>query len=250
MFKPASRSNLYQEVLKQMIEAIKEGRWKPGERIPTEMELARSFEVGRNSIREATKALAIFGIVESKPGQGTFVSGDARKNIINTELLRYLTDDTSWVELMEVRILLEVQNVYWAAQNATEKDAEELREIIRRTQDASGSGHPRDAEHLKIHTDFHEKIAAIGRNKLALRLLRSIRSEIDAQRHKYLNLTEAEWEQMIIEHEQMVDRIAARDAAGASRIMRDHLLRGLEKAVPEKERKHRDIRETSISRKH
>lgn len=231
MIRPASRTTLYQEVLKQMLEAIKEESWSPGDKIPSEMELAEQFEVGRNSIREATKSLAVFGIVESKPGQGTFVSEDALRKITNTELMDYLTDDSSWVELMQIRIMLESQNAYWAAERATEEDIIQLDEILTISTATEERIHPKDDKSLKFHADFHETIARIGGNKLALRLLRSIRNEIDAQRHEYLDLKNEDWDKMMVEHKEIVELIRSHKPFEASEKMKTHLMYGLEKII-------------------
>jgi len=234
VIKPASRTTLYQEVLKQMLEAIKDGAWTPGEKIPSEMELSQNFEVGRNSIREATKALAVFGIIESKPGQGTFVCRDALGKILNTELINYISDDSSWAELMQVRLLLEAQTAYWAAENATPEDVAKLRSILASSTNGGLNIHPRDTEHLKFHSDFHETIAEIAGNKLALRLLRSVRHEIDLQRHKYIQLTSEDWERMIDEHEEIIEHIGNHQPELAREAMKHHLMKGLYKVLPGK----------------
>ncbi len=231
MIKPASRSTLYQDVLKQMVNAIKQGLWSPGDKIPSEMELADKFQVGRNSIREATKALAVFGIVESKPGQGTFVSLEALRKITNSELMNYLIEDSSWVELMQIRILLESQNAYWAAEKACEEDISILKQVLESSTDSEEKIHPRTEENLKYHSEFHETIARIGGNKLALRLLRSIRSEIDAQRHEYLDLKNEDWDKMMVEHRKIVNLIEQHKAIEAQNTMRKHLMYGLEKII-------------------
>ena len=78
MIRPATRTTLYKEVINQMIELIKTEEWKQGERIPGEIDLARRFEVSRNCVREALKALGHAGVVESKAGLGTFLAGVAK----------------------------------------------------------------------------------------------------------------------------------------------------------------------------
>ncbi len=231
MIKPANRNTLYRDVIKQMVGAIKEGMWSLGEKIPSELELAETFQVGRNSIREATKSLAVFGILESKPGQGTFVAKDALRKITNTELSNYITKESSWVELMQIRILLESQNAYWAAERATQGNIEELEAVMESSMDIEEKVHPRTDEDLHYHSEFHETIARIGGNKLALRLLRSIRSEIDAQRHEYLDLNNEDWDKMMVEHKQIVKLIKEHKADEAQELMKEHLKYGLEKLI-------------------
>lgn len=71
------------------------------------MELAEKFQVGRNCIREATKSLAVSGILEARPGQGTFVSPVALRKIMAYELFDYMNEERAWIELMQVRAALE-----------------------------------------------------------------------------------------------------------------------------------------------
>ena len=96
MIKPVSKTTLYEEVIKQIISMIKEGKWIPGDKIPGELSLSESFNVSRNIIREALKSLELSGIVEAKPGKTTCAECSAEFEIddrvecvfVNTEKLR------------------------------------------------------------------------------------------------------------------------------------------------------------------
>lgn len=87
LLRPVMRKTLSQTILCEIITAIKMGLWKPGERMPSENELADSFSVSRNSVREAIKTLNNMNILESRPGQGTFLSKDAIRYILSSELI-------------------------------------------------------------------------------------------------------------------------------------------------------------------
>src|ERR687883_317039 len=69
-FRPLQR---YEQIAERLAADIRSGLLAPGERLPSERELARSLEVSRASVREAIAALQVQGVVETRPGAGTFV---------------------------------------------------------------------------------------------------------------------------------------------------------------------------------
>ncbi|MCG8918309.1 FCD domain-containing protein [Actinokineospora sp. PR83] len=119
------RSGLVDQVIEQMRSAIAGGEWKVGERIPTEPELVAALGVGRNTVREAVRALSHAGLLEVRQGDGTFVratsefSGAVRR-LAGTELR----------DVLQVRRILEVEGARMAAEHRTEADLTELTELL------------------------------------------------------------------------------------------------------------------------
>lgn len=222
LFKPANRSTLYENVLQQILNAVKKGKWKPGEKIPGELALAEQFQVSRNCIREALKALSILKILEARSGQGTFVSEEALRQITNQELTEHLSENVSIIELMEIRILLETQLIRWAIERGTEEEFEKLKSII---EEERQFGRELSESSLQPRAEFHRVLAEISGNSLAVKFLNSIRSEFDAQRKRYLDMTQDQWEDMMNEHEKILELIVNRDAEKAIAEMKRHLQR-------------------------
>ena len=83
---------------------IRSGTFAPGERLPSERELARRLEVGRASVREAIAALQVQGVIETRPGSGSFVAADAAERLPAPSALPH---DASPSDLLETRALLE-----------------------------------------------------------------------------------------------------------------------------------------------
>ncbi|MEN8172491.1 MAG: GntR family transcriptional regulator, partial [Chloroflexota bacterium] len=73
-FKPIQSKSLAEAVAEQLMAMIAKGHLKPGDRLPTEPELMAQFNVGRSTLREATKSLVVAGLLETKRSSGTFVS--------------------------------------------------------------------------------------------------------------------------------------------------------------------------------
>src|SRR5438132_9065097 len=70
---PIKSTRIYQEIVRQVKAMIAEGRLKSGDQLPPERDLAEKFVVSRTSVREALRALESLGLVEIRPGEGTFV---------------------------------------------------------------------------------------------------------------------------------------------------------------------------------
>ena len=77
--KKINRSSVVQRVIDRLTEAIVSGELKPGDRIPTEMELAEQMGVARNSIREAVKILVYIGVLEIRRADGKMCIRDRNK---------------------------------------------------------------------------------------------------------------------------------------------------------------------------
>ena len=81
--KKINRSSVVQRVIDRLTEAMLSGELKPGDKIPTEMELSEQLGVARNSIREAIKILVYIGVLEIKRADGTFVCNGFSESLID-----------------------------------------------------------------------------------------------------------------------------------------------------------------------
>ena len=81
--KPVSRVTLSEQVASQIAEQIAHGRWQPGDRLPSETELCATLKIGRSTLREALKSLAFVGLVQMRPGEGTYVL-DGTERLVET----------------------------------------------------------------------------------------------------------------------------------------------------------------------
>ena len=223
MISPIERTTLSRNILGKLIIEIKKGTWKPGCRIPKETELAKAFSVSRNSIRETLKTLNNMGILESRPGSGTFLTKDAMRKIFNSELIENGYKYATLKEITEIRILLESQSAYWAAKRASDEDLQELREILEKSQQSS-EWSIKDQD--KLHFHFHEAVIRMSRNSLVGRLLASIHAEIEAERSQYEVFPDADQVEIIRNQEDVINRILAREPGKAREAMEKHLKKG------------------------
>lgn len=221
MITPAKKQNLYEEVSRQIIEMINSGQWKPGERIMGELELSRQFQVSRNSIRESIKALELVGILESRTGIGTFVSNQALLNINSMLLSNLIDEESTLVELMETRLIVEPGLTFLAVKNATEEDMEELERIIRKGKQALVDKNYT----FDMGFEFHKKIFAMSRNRILINLLDSITGSLIVTRGTvfFQHLNEYILNSELDEHMEMLECIRRKDAVLAKNLMQRHI---------------------------
>lgn len=211
MLKPANKSTLHKDIMAQMIQAIQDKLWAPGSKLPGEQTLAATFGVSRNCMREVLKALEHGGVVEAKPGHGTFLSANADKIADGTGVATALFEDSSYSDLMQIRRLLEGQAAYSAAERATPEDLEKLEKILK-----GEEGESLDS----IHERFHEAVVDISGNRLLKKMLESLRNEIREQRQfHYKVLTDEDK----LEHWKVLEAIKSRDSGKAWKAMLKHV---------------------------
>ena len=101
------RVSLARQVLTAMESMIRSGKWKVGDRIPAEAELARAFSVSHNTIREALQSLIHMGMLEARPGDGTYVMASDRFAVAVSNRLK----ESDLPQILEARLALEKEIV-------------------------------------------------------------------------------------------------------------------------------------------
>jgi DNA-binding FadR family transcriptional regulator len=159
----------YEQVVRRLSADIAAGRLAPGERLPSERDLARALGVGRASVREALAALANQGLVETRPGSGSFVAADA------TATLRGgpdLSHDASPSDVLEARALLEPAVARLAASRAGADI--EVEDLLAAMEGPLERERWSNADRL-----FHRRIAALTGNPVLLALADQIAARMD-----------------------------------------------------------------------
>src|SRR6202044_293881 len=131
--RPLSRATLPQEIGKALTDLIMKRVWKPGDLIPSEKELAIRFEVGRSTIREAVKSLVVLGVLEARAGEGSFVRESTSELLSGAFRWGLLLGERNLDDLVDVRVLIEVECARRAAANKTEELVSQLNTAIDET---------------------------------------------------------------------------------------------------------------------
>ena len=116
---PVKSTRIYEEIVRQIKAMIAEGRLKSGDQLPPERDLAEKFLVSRTSVREALRALESLGLIEIRPGEGTFVREVSVESLIQPLALVMASQREAMSELFEARRLLEPLIAGLAATRAT-----------------------------------------------------------------------------------------------------------------------------------
>src|SRR5215212_3999749 len=170
--KPLTRATLPQEVVAAIANLIMNRVWKPGDRIPSEKELASRFGVGRSTIREAIKSLVILGVIDARPGDGSFIRDGTSDLLSGAFQWGLMLTEQNLGDLVDMRILIEVECAGRAAAAGAPDVGAALLQLVERMKEARN--HPE--QFMRLDNQFHETIAAAARNSLYLSLSRTLKS--------------------------------------------------------------------------
>ncbi len=154
---------LYTRIVNSIKEDIANGIYQPGEKIPAEPELMQKYGVGRSTIREAIKTLAISGILKVKQGSGTTVTNNYQELNMEQRLQR-----ADFKDVNAVRKLLEEEIIRLATTNRTETQLTEIIHCLERRKTAILAENPEECANADI--DFHMAIAFASGNKVLAEL--------------------------------------------------------------------------------
>lgn len=216
MYRPVPARSASQQVADQIRELVDNGQIKPGDKLPSEQELARQFAVGRSSVREAIRSLVSLGILEVRHGYGTFVAQVPSKV---DPLPWLLANRENVLEILEAREALEPKSAWLAAQRATAEQVEQLTEINREMELAS---YQSEVPRLEILDRlFHEQVAEMSHNRF-LQKLTQLANTAMRDRRAVLALPGRAL-QSVREHFAVVEAIRNRDPDAARDRMAAHI---------------------------
>jgi GntR family transcriptional regulator, transcriptional repressor for pyruvate dehydrogenase complex len=129
-FKSIKKQGVVDDIVESIKRALINGDLEPGQRLPSENELAQSLEVGRNAVREAMKMLSALGIVNIKRGDGTFIAAELPLQSFMPLSFAILLQKGMTKELFEFRSLIQIGYCQLAAQNYLNEDLEEIGKIL------------------------------------------------------------------------------------------------------------------------
>lgn len=166
-FKKVNSESVVQLVINSLTDAMLARELRPGDKLPTETELAESLGVGRNSIREAIKILVYLGVLEIRRAEGTFVCEGFTESMIDPMIYGIILDTSdSYENLMELREMMEVGVMQIAMEKYTEEEIKGLKVILDRMEREISKGPENVEEVFKADNEFHNAISMMGENPL------------------------------------------------------------------------------------
>src|SRR5687768_10644769 len=220
------RQNIYQQLVEHLQQYIIDNSLRPGDRLPTEAELAARFRVSRQSVREAVKVLESIGVVETRPRDGSRLSMMSTRSL--TDHLRFFfeLDGATVKEMAAARRVIECAFVPVIVENADESDFHRLEAAIERMRE-----HTRRGETFaEADMAFHQALATATKNRvmagfgaMVQEFFIHLRSRIKADRTKQ--------QRSIQEHEQILKALREKDVRAAQNAI-EHHLRVYDEATP------------------
>jgi DNA-binding FadR family transcriptional regulator len=223
---PLRIAQRYEQVAERLLADIAAGRLTPGERLPSERDLARRLQVGRASVREALAVLQNEGLLETRPGSGSFVAAGAAARA--ADRAQALPTDAGPSDLLATRELLEPAAARMAAERGR-PDAEALALLeamdgVLDVEDPRARAAWSDADRL-----FHRRIAALTGNPVLLDLADVVAAHMDEPLWRRLRdesvATPGRTRLHAAEHRMIYEAIADGDGAAAELYAAQHLRR-------------------------
>ncbi|MGW9113008.1 FadR/GntR family transcriptional regulator [Microbacterium sp. NPDC055683] len=206
------------EVARRLMDLFTSGSIEPGTRLPPERQLAASLGVGRSAVREALAALEILGIVDVRPGSGTYLRGEASELLPQTLRWGLLIGERNTVQLLELRAGLEI---YVARLAAGRMDADGRRRLAECTA-RMADGLDDLAAFARADRDFHQVLAEAADNAVLVDTLHVVRSLLQVYADRAVHDTDAA-EVALREHEAVLAAVQAGDEDAAASTMAVHM---------------------------
>ncbi len=170
--KSIKRKSVSEEVFDQIKDNIVKGVWKEAEKIPSENELCKIFNVSRVSVRSAIQKLQAVGILTTNQGQGSFVSTSMSGNILNGFIPLLNINTEEFRDILEFREALEFKSIDLAVDRATEADlskiGDALENMIKHRENYK--------EFTRFDYEFHLNIVKASKNKIFISIMQSYKS--------------------------------------------------------------------------
>jgi GntR family transcriptional repressor for pyruvate dehydrogenase complex len=221
MLEPIKTEKLYNIIMRRIFDLIKEQKLEPGDRLPSERELAVALSVSRASVRQAIAALSAKGVVKMRQGDGTYVSsvnGDKHTLELFGQFL--VGSQIDPFEILEVRIMVECESARLCALRADEAHLKFLKNLLKQSSIGKEGVPPRSTLNVEIHT----AIAKGAQNKALLRIMNVVWEIMENNMWPLLKReTSNHVELHEKHHREIIAAICDHDADRAYKTMYNHL---------------------------
>lgn len=206
-----------------MVELIRnyllDNGYRPGDRIPTQSDLAKILGLPERPLRESLNILVNQGVLIPKGRAGTFMSNPQRENVVEPIRWFYETKNIPDNELIHARVVLERAIIRDVCENRTTKDMLRLQDIV----DAQGSGKLRPEEELKLDKEFHLQLVSSAHNRALDIVGNLIMLQLDMLYDR--GLYPADMAERVVDHQSIIDAVHDKNADLAALLITDHLER-------------------------
>jgi GntR family transcriptional regulator, transcriptional repressor for pyruvate dehydrogenase complex len=205
-------------VSRQLLELLASREIGAGSRLPSERDLSELFGVARNAIRDGLRPLALLGILEVRPGSGTYVKSTTADLLPDVVEWGLLLGEPTIRDLVEARIYLEAGLSELASQRRDGQTVRSLRSLVGKMRDARS---PEDF--VKADLAFHLRLAEASGNDVLIGMLRNIRALLTVWIRRVV-MNHPDLADLYAQHQEIFDAIVAQDPVAAGEAMKRHLV--------------------------
>jgi len=230
MLRAIKKIRIHEEVVTQIHDLIRQGRFRAGDQLPSERELAETFKVSRTSVREALRALETQGLIVSRTGMGNFVADLPIESLVAPLAKLLIQEKDALADIFEMRKLIEPHIASLAAERATETHIERMKRMLERQCQAverGGTGVEADAE-------FHFAIGQATQNQALEKLVFGLMELLSRSREESLQPPDRRTAS-IESHQMILSAIERHDKRRAHKAMLQHIEQGEESVLAAKE---------------
>ena len=217
-FAPVLKQSLSDTLARRSRQQIQTGAYRTGDRLPPIMEMARQFGVGHPTIREALKTLEAMGVVEIRHGSGVYVGRSEEVLVLASPDYAGGVTKKLLLDLIAVRMLLEVQSATDAVANFSAEHVSEMRRLLT----TAGENLSDDDVLNSVNMEFHRQIALASGNTVLAQLLNVLQDLFRQEQRLILGIFGSR-QRDHEEHVAIFEAIESRDQALAAERMRAHL---------------------------
>ena len=220
-FSPLKAGRKSEAVFRQITQFIRNGRFKPGSKLPAERELAQVFNTSRPTVREALYHAELVGLIATRHGAGSFIVSDTPREPIDRPLAELIEKEAHRVgEFFEIRRAVEGWCAAQAAKSARKEDLAEIKRHLDQMKKLAVT----DAEWETHDVAFHHALAAATRNPLAVRIIDVLREGFSAFYRLKRFVPNREDQKTIWQHHNAIYQAVRRQSPDAARqAILDHM---------------------------
>jgi GntR family transcriptional repressor for pyruvate dehydrogenase complex len=216
-FETFRRNKVYEEVAKQIEQLILK-KLQPGDKLPSERELAEMLSVSRSSIRDAIRSLELMGMVDPRQGTGTIVRELSFNSLANPLANTLKRKQELIAELFDFRQMLEPSLAARAAKRVSPEEISEMEEILERQEHKLKKGESAIAE----DSEFHYAIALASGNSIVLKVLDTLMDLLRDSRERSLQ-GEGRPQKSLAGHRRVLAALKRNNPEAAKVAMRRHI---------------------------
>ncbi len=221
---PLPNKSVVDRIIERLTQAILNRELRPGQKIPTEVELCESLQVGRNSVREAIKVLITMGVLEIRRSEGTYVTEGFSERMLDPMIYGLILESGDSFSVIELRTLLETGILHLAIEKRNSDDLQSLRDCLERMRFLA-TERPRSVDDLlAVDVDFHRLLSQMVKNPLLTKIYTVIeRLTLPARVLTIRRYVDREEQNLFIGlHQELYQVVEDRDVAAANRVMDEH----------------------------